>query len=68
MGAGRVVSGAAKAVFFGLAGKPFGLAAFVSGAFTVAAPGILLQLEVIPALVAALEKAGALPRKKKAAV
>lgn len=67
MVAGRVVSGAAKAVLFGLAGKPFGLAAFVSGAFTVALPGILLQLVLIPVLVAALEKAGALPKRKKTA-
>ena len=66
--AGRVVSGVAKAVLFGLAGKSFGLAAFISGAFTVAAPGILVQLVVIPVLVAALEKAGALPRRGKVAV
>lgn len=65
MAAGRGVSGIAKAVFFGLAGKPFGLAAFISGAFTMAVPGIILQLVLIPVLVAALEKAGAIPARKR---
>ncbi|MCI9510092.1 MAG: ECF transporter S component [Angelakisella sp.] len=65
MVAGRLVSGVAKAVFFGMAGKPFGMAAFLSGAFTMAIPGILLQLVLIPVLVAALEKAGAIPARKK---
>ena len=36
MVAGRLVSGAAKAILFGMAGKPFGMAAFLSGAFTTA--------------------------------
>ena len=66
MGLGRVASGAAKAVFFGMAGKPFGMAAFVSGAFTTAIPGIVLQLILIPVLVAALEKAGAIPVRTRA--
>lgn len=61
MVAGRIVSGVAKAVFFGMAGTPFGMAAFISGAFTVAIPGIILQLVLIPVLVVALEKAGAIP-------
>ena len=60
--AGRVVSGIAKAVFFGMADKPFGMAAFISGAFTTAIPGIILQLVLIPVLVVALEKAGMLRR------
>jgi len=62
MVAGRIVSGVAKAVLFGIADKPFGMAAFLSGAFTVAIPGIILQLVLIPALVVALEKAGMLQR------
>ncbi len=66
MVAGRVVSGIAKAVFFGMADKPFGMAAFISGAFTVAVPGIILQLVLIPVLVAALEKAGAIRRPARA--
>lgn len=67
MAAGRIISGIAKAVFFGIAGKPFGMAAFLSGAFTIAIPGIILQLVLIPVLVTALEKAGAIPVRKKAA-
>lgn len=59
--AGRLVSGVAKALFFGMAGKPFGMAAFLSGAFTTAIPGIILQLALLPALVLALEKSGFLP-------
>ena len=59
---GRVVSGVAKAVFFGMASTPFGMAAFISGAFTTAIPGIILQLVLIPVLVMALEKAGMLRR------
>ena len=59
---GRVVSGVAKAVFFGMAGTPFGMAAFISGAFTTAIPGIILQRVLIPGLVMALEKAGMLRR------
>ena len=49
-----------------MAGKPFGMAAFVSGAFTTAIPGIVLQLILIPVLVAALEKAGAIPVRARA--
>lgn len=59
---GRVVSGIAKAIFFGVARMPFGMAAFISGAFTTAIPGIILQLVLIPVLVVALEKAGMLRR------
>ena len=58
MVAGRLVSGAAKAILFGMAGKPFGMAAFLSGAFTTAIPGIILQLVLLPALVLALERSG----------
>ena len=55
---GRVVSGIANAVFMGMADKPYGFSAFLSGAFVTALPGILLQLIVIPLLVLALQKAG----------
>ena len=65
---GRVVSGVAKAVFFGMAGTPFGMAAFISSAFTVAIPGIILQLVLVPVLVLALEKAGAIRRVAPAGV
>ena len=34
------------------------MAAFLSGAFTTAIPGIILQLVLLPALVLALERSG----------
>ena len=55
---GRLVSGLATALFMGVAGKPYGLAAFLTGAFATALPGIALQLIVIPLLVLALQRAG----------
>ena len=55
---GRLVSGLANALFMGVAGKPYGIAAFLSGAFVTALPGIALQLIVIPLLVLALQRAG----------
>ena len=54
--AGRVVWGAARAVFYGLGKADFGIAAFVSGAFLNAIPGIVLQIVLVPILVMALER------------
>ena len=54
--AGRLVWGAARVVLYGLGKSEFGWAAFLSGAFLNAIPGILIQLLLIPALVIALEK------------
>lgn len=61
---GRIVSGAANAVFMNMADKPYGFAAFLSGAFVRALPGILIQILLIPTLVLALEKAKIIVRKK----
>ncbi len=44
-----------------------GMTAFISGAFTTAIPGIILQLVLLPVLVAALERAGAIPARNRAA-
>ena len=63
---GRVVSGLANALFMGMADKPYGLTAFLSGAFVTALPGIVLQLVAVPLLVVALQRAG-LVRNPKAA-
>jgi len=54
---GRVVWGAVMTVLMGLGQTEFGLAAFLSGAFTTAIPGIVLQLVLIPAILYALRKA-----------
>jgi len=57
---GRVVSGLANAFFMGLAGNPYTLAIFMTGAFVKPIPGIIIQLIVVPLLVKALEKSGIL--------
>lgn len=59
---GRAVSGAANAAFMNMADKPYGFAAFLSGAFVQALPGIVIQLVLLPVLVLALGKAKILAR------
>lgn len=55
--AGRIVWGIAKAILLGLGEKPFTFAAFITGGFVDALPGIVLQLILIPLIMKALEKA-----------
>ena len=54
--AGRAVWGAAMWLIL-ISGKGFTLAAFISGAFTTAIPGIILQLILIPAVMIVLKRA-----------
>lgn len=54
--AGRVLWGAARLIFAGVAGSEFAFAAFIAGAFTSAIPGIVVQLILIPILVMALQR------------
>jgi Protein of unknown function (DUF1393). len=61
---GRIVSGAANAVFMNMAGKSYGLAAFISGSFVEALPGIVIQIILIPILILALEKAKIIHRER----
>jgi thiamine transporter ThiT len=61
---GRIVSGVANAVFYGMADKSYGFAAFLSGAFVRAVPGIVIQIVVIPVIVLALEKANVIKRER----
>lgn len=61
---GRVMSGIANMIFMGIAGKPYGLTVFLTGAFVTAIPGIIIQIVLIPLLVKALEKAGQLEKVK----
>ncbi len=49
--AGRVVWGISKALLLGADGKAFPLAAFITGGFIDAIPGMVLQLVLIPLLV-----------------
>lgn len=53
--AGRLVWGASMFVCMGINGAGFTFAAFLAGAFTNAIPGIILQLVLIPILVAVLD-------------
>lgn len=53
---GRVVWGIAKLTLLGFSGKSFTFAAFITGGFVDALPGIILQLLLVPALVMLTEK------------
>lgn len=54
---GRIVSGVANSILLGMAGKSYGFAAFISGSFVTALPGIIAQIVVIPLLIIALQRA-----------
>lgn len=56
MAAGRLVWGAVQYALAGLQGTVFTASAFVAGAVTMAIPGIVLQLVMIPPLVIMLQK------------
>lgn len=58
MAAGRVVWGAVQFALAGLAHTGFTAEAFLAGAVTSAVPGIILQLVIIPPLVAVMARAG----------
>lgn len=52
---GRVIWGVAMFICMGLNGGGFTFAAFIAGAFTNAIPGIVIQIILIPILVAVLD-------------
>ena len=54
--AGRIVWGISKAILLGVAGKPFGIEAFIIGGFVDAIPGIILQFVLVPTVVILIEK------------
>jgi len=54
---GRILWGVVRAALSGAGSAAFTWAAFLSGAFATAVPGIILQLILIPVLVMALRKA-----------
>ncbi len=56
--AGRLVWGAVMTIFAGVSEISFGWAAFWTGGFAGAVPGIVLHLILIPPVVLALQKAG----------
>jgi riboflavin transporter FmnP len=55
---GRVVWGIVMSVIAGVSSVQFGLNTFIVGAFATAAPGIVLQLLIIPLLVRAVKQRG----------
>ena len=55
---GRAVWGLVRLALSGLSGGGFTMAAFLTGAFTGAVPGIILQLILVPVLVMIFEAAG----------
>ena len=58
MVAGRIVWGGVQFLLAGLLSSEFSLPLFLAGAVTNAIPGIIVQIILIPVLVAAMEKAG----------
>ena len=63
---GRVVMGCVNAILAGVAGKSYAIAGFVSGAFIVSFPGIVIQLIAIPIIIKTLEKANLLDDNSRA--
>ena len=57
---GRAVWGVVQLLLLGIKGNAFTLSAFWAGAFANAWPGIILQLVLIPAIMAALHYTGLL--------
>ena len=53
---GRVVWGIVKFAIAGFSGGEFGLAAFISGGFVTAIPGIILQMIVVPVAIMVLKR------------
>ena len=61
--AGRLVWGLVQFLLAGLRSTTFNLAMFLSGAVTMALPGIILQLVLIPVLVVVMERTNMIPRE-----
>lgn len=64
MVAGRVVWGMVQGVLLGIGGNAFTFQAFISGALLSAIPGIILQLILIPAVMAALNRTRLVPFRR----
>lgn len=64
MAAGRIVWGIVQVILLGAGGKAFTFQAFVGGALLNAIPGIILQLILIPAVMAALNRTKLVPFRR----
>ena len=56
--AGRIVWGIAQVIMLGVTGGAFTFQAFITIAFVNSIPAIILQLILIPVVMASLDKAG----------
>lgn len=61
---GRIVWGLAEVIILGIDQTAFSLEAFMAGAFINAIPGVIIQLILIPAVMAALNKTGIVKFKR----
>ncbi len=61
---GRIASGVANAVFMGIAGKAYGLTAFITASFVTSLPGIVIQIIIIPIIIFALERSGVINNER----
>lgn len=61
---GRVAGGAARALFYLSTAQPYSLALWAGAYFVETMPGAILQLIVLPALVAVLMKSSLIPGRK----
>lgn len=61
---GRVVWGMVQGILLGIGGNAFTFQAFISGALLSAIPGIILQLILIPTVMAALNRTRLVPFKR----
>lgn len=67
MAAGRIVWGAVQIILLGISGSGFTWEMFMASAFFNAIPGIILQLTMIPAVMAALNRTGLVPYRTQPA-
>jgi hypothetical protein len=58
---GRIVAGVLRALIFSSGG--YSIAAWMASYFVTALPGLILQIILIPSIMAALESAGLIPRR-----
>lgn len=63
MAAGRIVGGCAQALFYFSSSREYSPALWVSAYFIGTAPGIALQLILLPLLVTALEQTNLIPKR-----
>lgn len=58
---GRIVWAVGRIILAGVSNIPFGWQVFLTAGFVEAVPGIVLQLTLIPAIMVALDRTGAVP-------